>query len=82
MLVRSLLRTDEVQAGDYVQFDRDEIASVALEARANFYKAMREMQVLSANEVRAELGYAKTDDAASDQYNNPAIAPRTETTTL
>lgn len=81
-MAMTLLRTDEVKAGYYFQFDRDEIASVALEARANFYKAMREMQVLNANEVRAELGYAKTSDPASDAYNNPAIAPRTETTTL
>ena len=81
-MAMTLLRTDEVQAGYYFQFDRDEIASVALEARANFYKAMREMQVLSANEVRAELGYKKTDDPQSNQYNNPAIAPRGDAATI
>jgi len=81
-LAMTLLTTDEIRKGYYFKFDRDEVASVALEARANFYKAMREMQVLSANEVRSELGYATIPDDGMDAHTNPAIAPRTETTTL
>lgn len=81
-LAMTLLSADEIARGYYFKFDRDEVASVALEARANFYKAMREMQVLSANEVRSELGYATIPDEGMDAHTNPAIAPKPETTTL
>ena len=74
-LALTLLTTAEQKAGYYFQFDRDELANVALEARANFYKAMREMKVLSANDVRAELGYEKiSPESGGDDYENPAIA--------
>jgi hypothetical protein len=78
-LAMTLLTTEEHRAGYYFQYDRDEVASVALEARANFYKAMREMRVFSANEVRSELGYKMVDDPSMSSYDNPQIAP-TETT--
>lgn len=78
-LAMTLLTTEEHRAGYYFQYDRDEVASVALEARANFYKAMREMRVFSANEVRSELGYQMVDDPSMSSYDNPAIAPQTET---
>jgi HK97 family phage portal protein len=77
-LAMTLLTTEEHRAGYYFQYDRDEVASVALEARANFYKAMREMRVFSANEVRSELGYQMVDDPSMSSYDNPAIAPQTE----
>lgn len=80
-LAMTLLTADEIRKGYYFKFDRDEVASVALEARANFYKAMREMQVLSANEVRSELGYATIPDEGMDAHTNPAIAPKPETVT-
>jgi HK97 family phage portal protein len=75
-MAMTLLTTDEHKAGYYFQFDRDEVASVALEARANFYKAMREMKVLSANEVRSELGYKQLDEPGMSSHDNPAIAPQ------
>jgi HK97 family phage portal protein len=67
----TLLTTAEQRAGYYFQFDRDELANVALEARANFYRTMREIGVLSANEVRTELGYEKIE--SGDNYVNPFI---------
>lgn len=80
-LAFTLLTTEEVRQGYYFRFDRDELANVALEARANFYKAMREMKVLSPNEVRAELGYMNiSPDKGGDDYENPAIAQQNQQT--
>lgn len=74
-LAYTLLTTEENKQGYYFQFDRDELANVALEARANFYKAMREMKVFSPNDVRAELGYTKIpSEKGGDDYENPTIA--------
>lgn len=74
-LAFTLLTTSENKEGYYFQFDRDELANVALEARANFYKAMREMKVFSPNDVRAELGYTKIpSEKGGDDYENPTIA--------
>jgi HK97 family phage portal protein len=78
-LAHTLLTTAEQNAGYYFKFDRDELANVALEARANFFKAMREMKVFSPNDVRAELGYPSlTDDQGGNDYENPNIAERIE----
>ena len=75
-LAHTLLTTAEQNEGYYFKFDRDQLANVALEARANFFKAMREMKVFSPNDVRAELGYARlTPEQGGDDYGNPAIAP-------
>ena len=75
-LAHTLLTTAEQNAGYFFKFDRDSIANVALEARANFFKAMREMKVFSPNDVRAELGYPRlTPEQGGNDYGNPAIAP-------
>jgi len=79
-LAYTLLTTQEQREGYYFQFDRDELANVALEARANFYKAMREMEVFSANDVRAELGYEKIKEG--DSYINPAINRGNQSATI
>ena len=74
-LAHTLLTTAEQNAGFYFKFDRDQLANVALEARANFFKAMREMKVFSPNDVRAELGYTRlTPEQGGDDYANPNIA--------
>ena len=81
-LAFTLLTTAEMKEGYYFQFDRDELANVALEARANFYKAMREMKVMSPNDVRSELGYTKIpEEKGGDDYENPNIAKQ-ETTQI
>lgn len=71
-LAFTLLTTDEIRQGYYYEFDRNELANVALESRANFFKVMREIKVLSANEVRSELGYMNRD--GGDDFENPTIA--------
>jgi HK97 family phage portal protein len=74
-LAHTLLTTEEQDAGLYFKFDRDELANVALEARANFFKAMREMKVFSPNDVRSELGYESLPEGqGGDEYTNPTIA--------
>jgi HK97 family phage portal protein len=68
-LAMSLLRSDEIAAGLYFQFDRDELANVALEARAKYFETMRRVGVFSPNDVRAELGYPQIDAASGgDSY--------------
>ena len=83
-LAHTLLTTAEQDAGFHFKFDRDELANVALEARANFFKAMREMKVFSPNDVRAELGYESiSPEQGGDDYTNPGIAvPSTEPATI
>jgi HK97 family phage portal protein len=68
-LAFSLLRSEEIAAGHYFQFDRDHLANVALEARAKFFETMRRVGVFSPNDVRAELGYPQIDAASGgDNY--------------
>lgn len=68
----TLLTQEEKQSGFYFRFDRDEIANVALEARANFYQAMRNIGVFSPNDVRAKLGEPLlTKEQGGDTYGGP-----------
>ena len=71
-LAHTLLTTEEQKSGYYFQFDRDELANVALEARANFYQTMRNIGVFSANDIRAKLGAQRisTEDGGDD-YGKP-----------
>lgn len=82
-LAFSLLTTEEVAAGMYFQFDRDKLANVALQARAQFYQTMRNIGVFSPNDVRAELGYPLiAAEDGGDDYGRPFNAsggtPQTE----
>lgn len=71
-LAHTLLTTEEQRAGYYFQFDRDELANVALEARANFYQVMRNIGAYSANDVRAKLGEQKiSPENGGDDYGRP-----------
>lgn len=51
----TMLTTEELKSGYYFRFDRDQLANVALEARANFFTAMRNIGVYSPNDIRAKL---------------------------
>lgn len=53
----TLLTDEEIAKGIYFQFDRDRLANVALEARTNFFTAMRNIGAFCPNDVLAELGY-------------------------
>lgn len=71
-LGHTLLTTEEQNAGFYFLFDRDELANVALEARANFYQTMRNIGVYSANDVRAKLGDQRISaQDGGDDYGRP-----------
>ena len=71
-LAMSLLTSEEIAAGYYFQFDRDKLANVALEARANFYQTMRNIGVMSPNDVRSELGYPLiAPEDGGDDYGRP-----------
>lgn len=68
----SLLTLTEQRAGYHFKFDRDELANVALEARANFYQTMRNIGVLSVNDVRAKLNEPLlSPEQGGDDYSKP-----------
>lgn len=71
-LAQTLLTTEEQNSGHYFKFDRDELANVALEARANFYSAMRTMGVYSPNDIRRKMDEPVISaDDGGDSYGNP-----------
>ena len=69
-LGQTLLTSAEQRSGYRFEFDRDELANVALEARANFYQTMRGIGVYSVNDVRAKLGEPLLA-VGGDDYNQP-----------
>lgn len=71
-LAHTLLTVEEVAAGYYFRFDRDQLANVALEARANFLQTMRNIGAFSPNDVRRELGYSVIPaEDGGDDYGRP-----------
>ena len=69
---KALDGVEEVAAGYYFRFDRDQLANVALEARANFLQTMRNIGAFSPNDVRRELGYSViTAEDGGDDYGRP-----------
>lgn len=71
-LAATLLTSEEIAAGYHFKFDRDELANVALEARAGFYQTMRNIGVFSANDVRAKLGEPLiSPEDGGDDYGRP-----------
>lgn len=80
-LGHTLLSTEEQRQGLYFKFDRDQLANVALEARAAFYTAMRNAGVYSPNDVRRKENeplISKED--GGDSYANPNIKQPTPQT--
>ena len=54
-LAATLLTTEEVRAGYYFRFDRDELASVSRQDTAAYFQTMRNIGVYSVNDIRAKL---------------------------
>lgn len=77
----TLLSGEELRSGYYFKFDRDELANVALEARANFYQTMRNIGVYSVNDVRAKLNEPLLEggDDYTQPFNANAAAKAAET---
>jgi HK97 family phage portal protein len=65
----SLLTEDEKRAGFFFKFDREQLANVALEAKASFYQTMRNIGVFSVNDVRAKLEEPLIE--GGDDYRQP-----------
>jgi len=72
VLAYTLLTIDEQRKGFFFKFDRDQLANVALEARANFYQTMRNIGALCVNDIRAKEGepLISAEDGGYD-YNKP-----------
>jgi HK97 family phage portal protein len=65
----SLLTEEEKRAGFFFKFDREQLANVALEAKASFYQTMRNIGVFSVNDVRAKLEEPLIE--GGDDYRQP-----------
>jgi HK97 family phage portal protein len=75
-LGHTLLTTAEQRQGLYFRFDRDQLANVALEARAAFYTAMRTAGVYSPNDIRRKENEPLiSPEDGGDSYGNPNTAP-------
>lgn len=71
-LGHTLLTTEEQRKGLYFRFDRDQLANVALEARAAFYTAMRTAGVYSPNDIRRKENEPLiSPEDGGDTYGNP-----------
>lgn len=90
-LAMTLLTTAEHRAGYYFRFDRDELANVALEARAAFFEKMRMTGVYSVNDIRAKMDEPLlSDEQGGNNYSLPfnnqggvtASKPATQPTTV
>ena len=71
-LAHTLLTTQEVAAGYYFRFDRDELASVSRQDTAAYFQTMRNIGVYSVNDIRAKLDepLIATEDGG-DNYGLP-----------
>ncbi|GAA5124639.1 phage portal protein [Luteolibacter yonseiensis] len=68
----TLLTTEEQKAGFYFRFDRDQLANVALQAKAAFYQTMRNIGVYSANDIRRKMDEPVISAAdGGDDYGRP-----------
>ena len=71
----TLLTTEEQNEGLYFRFDRDQLANVALEARAKFYLAMRTAGAMSPNDIRRKENEPLISaEDGGDSYANPNTA--------
>lgn len=75
----SLLSTEEIRAGLHFAFDREELASVSLQAKAAFISALRTTGIFSPNDGREWLGYPKSDAPGMDDARAPLNSSSTGT---
>lgn len=80
-LEATLLTDDEIAAGYYFRFDRDELASVSRQDTAQYFQTMRTIGVYSPNDIRAKLDEPLIPaEKGGDDYTNPNVAsPRAAT---
>ena len=71
-LAHTLLTTQEQKQGFYFRFDRDELANVSRADTANYFTAMRNIGVYSANDLRRKLDEPLIAAAdGGDDYGRP-----------
>lgn len=68
-LNNTLLTTAEIASGYYFRFDRDQLASVSRQDTAAYFTAMRNMGVMSVNDIREALDMQKIE--GGDNYAQP-----------
>jgi phage portal protein BeeE len=74
-LALTLLTGEEIAAGYYFRFDRDQLANVSPATRAEFYSKMRTAGAYSPNDIRRKENeplISKED--GGDDYTNPNVA--------
>jgi HK97 family phage portal protein len=67
----TLLSADERMNGYAFCFDREALLEAALQARAEFFRTMRDIGAYSINDIRRKLGENDLPDAIGDDYSRP-----------
>lgn len=68
----TLLTTEEIAAGYYFRFDRDELASVSRQDTASYFQTMRGIGVYSVNDIRRKLDEPTISaEQGGDDYSLP-----------
>ena len=70
-LAMTLLTAEEQRSGVFFQFDRDQLANVALQAKASFFQTMRNIGAYSINDIRAKMGEPLLPSEIGDNYAQP-----------
>jgi HK97 family phage portal protein len=71
-LEATLLTADEIAAGYYFRFDRDELASVSRQDTAAYFQTMRGIGVYSVNDIRRKLDEPVIPaESGGDDYSLP-----------
>ncbi len=71
-LNHTLLTAEELAAGYYFRFDRDELASVSRQDTASYFQTMRNIGVYSANDIRRKLDEPIiSPEDGGDDYGRP-----------
>jgi HK97 family phage portal protein len=71
-LEATLLTEDELAAGYYFRFDRDELASVSRQDTASYFQTMRGIGVYSVNDIRRKLDEPTISaEDGGDDYSLP-----------
>ncbi len=71
-LAKSLLTKEEVMQGYYFRYDREQLKSADLAAKAQYFQTMRTIGVYSANDIRARIDEPLiAPEDGGDSYGNP-----------
>ena len=75
-LAKSLLTDEEVLQGYYFRYDREQLKSADLAAKAQYFQTMRTIGVYSPNDIRTRIDEPLIPpEDGGNSYSNPNIAP-------